>query len=109
MIAECRSSPASLVVMLIAVNPAARSISRYRAGERGIPQPVRCWSNHRLRLGLSVVCGLVFGGRLGGGHPAANATVRSPRPTDAKRPKSDTTRKQKATGHNGQFIARTDT
>jgi hypothetical protein len=55
---------------------------------RGFVEASVVGSSHRLRLELSIICGLVFGGMLGGDHPAASApAVRSPRPTDAKRPR----------------------
>jgi len=74
---------------------------------RGFVEASVVGSSHRLRLELSIICGLVFGGRAARGRPSGpNApAVRSPRPTDAKDPESNTARKQRATEHNRQFIA----
>ena len=73
---------------------------------RGFVEASVVGSSHRLRLELSIICASCSaGGMLGGDHPAASApTVRSPRPTDAKRPRIKHSTQARATGHNRQFI-----
>jgi hypothetical protein len=74
---------------------------------RGFVEASVVGSSHRLRLELSIICGLVFGGRDARGRPSGRECSR--RPLSAthgrERPESNTAHKQRATGHNRQFIA----